>query len=59
MKKNATIYVTVRIDFEYNTDKTDLPDAKQTAAQMIDANTHTIEQGVQVYNFDICDINEE
>ena len=59
MKKLFTIYRTIRIDVEYDTEKlTDPNDAEAIAAQKVisdvQAHMHTIENGVQIVDIYDC-----
>lgn len=50
-----TIYLTVRIDFEYDERKTDCEDAIITACELaLNPNYSTISDGTKLENVEIC-----
>lgn len=56
-----TIYVTIRIDFESD-GRMDTERTKEYAATMVTeragGHSHTIEEGIQINNVEVCGINE-
>ena len=59
MKVQKTFYVTMRLDIEYDTDKTDEANAMNTALAVVqDVNKHTIESGVRIDDFEFCGYND-
>ena len=56
--KTETTYITLRIDYTFDPDRTDGDSARQTAQEKVVsdalAHIHTVEGGVQIENIENC-----